>query len=380
MKHDACVICRNECGEEEVHIVNVAIVHDYLTQRGGAERVVLELARAFPEAPIYTSLFEPASTFPEFDSHDVRPMPSLNRVKALRNDHRRAFPLLAPAFSRLSIEEDVAVCSSSGWAHGVRTNGKKLVYCHTPARWLYQTDRYIRHQSLLRRLALATLKPALLRWDRRRARDADVYIANSQITRKRILESYGIDAEVIHPPHSIDSARDGTPVPNLKPGYWLSVSRLLPYKNVDVIVDAFRRLPDRQLVIVGDGPMRTSIQSHAPANIHLLGTVSDSELRWLYMNATATIAASYEDFGLTPIEAAAFGVPSVAINWGGYQDTIIDGETGVLVNGPTARELVRGVRELERISPERAALRQHAEKYSADAFITRMRDIVSTLS
>src|SRR4051812_17705186 len=121
---------------------SVAIVHDYLTQRGGAERVVLAMNRAFPDAPIYTSLYDPDGTYPEFATIDVRTAP-LNRVPALCRYHRGAFPVLAPTFSAMNIDADVVVCSSSGWAHGVRTAGYKIVYCHAPARWLYQTDRYL---------------------------------------------------------------------------------------------------------------------------------------------------------------------------------------------------------------------------------------------
>ena len=122
---------------------SIALVHDYLTQRGGAERVALSLTRAFPGAPLHTSLYEPAATFPAFAAVDVRPLP-LNRLGPLRRNHRLALPLLAPAFSRLRVDADVVICSSSGWAHGARVTGRKIVYCHTPARWLYQPGRYLR--------------------------------------------------------------------------------------------------------------------------------------------------------------------------------------------------------------------------------------------
>ena len=120
----------------------VALVHDYLTQRGGAERVVLAMRRAFPSAPLYTSLYDPQGTFPEFQDAEVRTS-SLNRIPGLRQHHRAALPLLAPTFSRFRIDAGVALCSSSGWAHGARVTGRKVVYCHTPARWLYQSDRYL---------------------------------------------------------------------------------------------------------------------------------------------------------------------------------------------------------------------------------------------
>ena len=126
--------------------MTVVLVHDYLTQRGGAERVVLSMTRAFPHAPLYTSLYDPRATFPEFGEIDVRTLP-INRLPPLRRHHRAALPLLAPSFSSLRISADVVICSSSGWAHGARVEGRKIVYCHTPARWLYQSDRYLRGRS-----------------------------------------------------------------------------------------------------------------------------------------------------------------------------------------------------------------------------------------
>src|SRR5262245_9086311 len=122
--------------------MDVALVHDYLTQRGGAERVVLAMISAFPAAPVFTSLYEPQTTYPGFRNADVRPL-RINRISLLRHNHRLAFPLLAAAFSSLQIEADVVVCSTSGWAHGARTDGKTVVYCHAPARWLYQPERYL---------------------------------------------------------------------------------------------------------------------------------------------------------------------------------------------------------------------------------------------
>src|SRR5581483_8065192 len=210
----------------------VAIVHDYLTQRGGAERVVLALLRAFPGAPVHTSLYDPQGTFPEFAAADVRAMP-INRVAALRRNHRAALPLLAPSFSRHRVDADVVVCSSSGWAHGVRTEGRKLVYCHAPARWLYQRDRYLRTAAAPVRVAAAALRAPLLRWDRRAAASADLYVTQSRAVRDAIRSAYGIDAVIVPAPHDADPLAPRTPVAGVEPGFLLCVARLLPYKNVD---------------------------------------------------------------------------------------------------------------------------------------------------
>src|SRR2546426_2048405 len=143
----------------------VAIVHDYLTQRGGAERVVLAMLKAFPDAVLYASLFDPDGTFPAFRQRPVRTL-RLDRIPLMRRHHRLALPFLAPAFARLEVAADVVLCSSSGWAHGARTEGRKVVYCHTPARWLYQRDRYLRESGPAARIALRALHSYLLRWDR----------------------------------------------------------------------------------------------------------------------------------------------------------------------------------------------------------------------
>ena len=160
----------------------VALVHDYLTQRGGAERVVLALAAAFPGAPLYTSLYDPAGTFPSFSDLDVRTLP-LDRVAPLRAHHRLALPVLAPAFSRLHVDAEVAICSSSGWAHGARVSGRKVVYCHTPARWLYQSDRYLAGRSRAPPRPCRMLAPPLRRWDHRAAASAHRYLVNSNAVR-----------------------------------------------------------------------------------------------------------------------------------------------------------------------------------------------------
>ena len=147
--------------------MRVEIAHDYLTQRGGAERVVLSMLDAFPQAHVHTLLYDPPGTFPEFSVARVRPSP-LSRVGLLRHHHRLAFPMLAGAADRLHIDADVVVCSSSGWAHGVKAKGAKVVYCHSPARWLYQPEAYLRGAGAAARFAARALRPALTRWDRRR--------------------------------------------------------------------------------------------------------------------------------------------------------------------------------------------------------------------
>lgn len=353
---------------------DIALVHDYLTQRGGAERVVLSLAGIFPGAPVHTSLYDPDETFPGFAGVDVRPM-GLNRVGLLRAHHRLALPVLAPAFSRLTVDAAVTICSSSGWAHGARVSGRKVVYCYTPARWLYQPDRYV---GSSRRMAvpLAALAPSLRRWDRRAAVSAHRYLVISRAVQARVAELYGIEAEVVAPPVDLDTEGPTEPVPGVEPGSFLCVSRLLPYKNVEAVVDAFRRLPDRRLVVVGTGPLADSVRGAAPPNVSMVGRVSDAGLRWLYASCAGLVAASYEDFGLTPVEAAAFGKPTAALRWGGFLDTIVEGTTGVLVDEPRAEAIAAGIERLAAVDWDPELLRGHAGRFSGERFARRLRQVV----
>ena len=356
--------------------LSVALVHDYLTQRGGAERVVVSLTRAFPGAPLYTSLYDPRATFPELAEVEVRPMP-LNRLALLRQNHRLALPLLAPAFSRLRVDADVLVCSSSGWAHGARGSGRKIVYCHTPARWLYQADRYLRGRGIASRVAVVGLRPALIRWDRAAAASADHYLANSSVVAERIAHIYGIEADVVPPAPAITPDGPAEPADGIEPGFVLCVSRLLPYKNVDAVVRAFTALPNDRLVVAGTGPDAAALRAFAGPNVTFVGSVEDAELRWLYQASDALVAASYEDFGLTPLEAASFGKPAAVLRWGGFLDTVVEGESGIFFETPTAKAVANAVGELRANRWSEEAIRNHAARFSNARFLQRMRAIVS---
>lgn len=355
--------------------IPTAIAHDYLTQRGGAERVVLALSGIWPQAPIHTSLYDPSGTFPEFARHEIHTA-FIDRVRPLRSRHRLALPVLAPAFSSMHIDAEVAVCSSSGWAHGVRCTGAKVVYCHAPARWLHQVDAYTSESSLAVRAALATLRRPLLSWDRRAASSADTYVVNSTRTRDLVREVYGFDPEVIHPPHTVDTGGPLEPVENLEPGFHLCVSRLLPYKNLEALLHGFAAMSAERLVIVGSGPDRDRLLSMAPSNVGFLHDVPDAQLRWLYSSAAALFAVALEDFGLTPIEAASFGLPTLARPFGGYLDTVVDGVNGYFLAGLEPADLAAAVRRLRADPLDPAEVRRSAGRFSSREFAVRMENVV----
>ena len=347
---------------------DVALVHDYLNQRGGAERVVLELADMFPHAPLYTSLYRSESTFPEFAQLDVR----TTFVDKLPVDHRfRAlFPLYPAAFRSLgAIDAELVISSSSGWSHFVRTTpcAFHAVYCYNPARWLY--GEYMTGVAAQR--ALAPFAGAFRRLDRRAAQRPDLYIAISNIVRDRIRRHYGRDAPVVYPPVDVDRF---TPRPRGE--RLLVVSRLLPYKRVDLVVDAATRA-GVDLDVVGVGPALADLRRRAGPTVRFLGRLPDAQITELFESCRAFCLPGAEDFGITPIEANAAGKPVVAFAGGGAQETLEEGVGGVFFEEQTVESLLDALRRCEDIatSPERIA--QQARRFSPARFRERLRSVIA---
>lgn len=353
---------------------DVVVAHDYLTQRGGAERVALELALQFEARELITSVHDPALTFDGF--HDVTIRQSDSKLlRGMHGDMRRALPLLAPAWTRFEpVDSEILLCSSSGWAHGLRAGADtfKVVYCHNPARWLYQRSDYLKGHSLPVRATLAALSPALRTWDARAAHTADLYIANSRAVATRIHDAYGIRAEVVHPPVSVDAGGVQHNVPGLEPGYFLTVSRARGYKGTELLIDAFARMPQRRLVIVGSLP-----EHDLPANVTALGVVSEQELRWLYTNATALTSVSHEDFGLTVLEANSFGCPALVLRAGGFLESTAEGVSGLFIEEENSESIVAAVRGFPTVWDD-AAIRAHAERFSSASFARQLRDVIDS--
>ena len=366
----------------------VALAHDYVTQRGGAERVTAVMAEAFPGAPLYTTLYEPATTFAEFDQLDIRPSLA-NQIRLFRRYHRLAFPLLAPLVSSMQIDADVLLASSSGWAHGIRCTGRTVVYCHAPARWLYQRDRYlgpaaelsvgsqIRHRAA--GAAAAVLDAPLRSWDRRRALAADRYLVNSTVVQQAVRQAYGIEAEVLPPPPAMLPTGELEPISEVRRPFLLCVARLLPYKNVAEVILATKRLQELDLLVVGRGPDRERLLDVADGDprIHLLGSVSDAALRWCYAQCEALVAASYEDYGLSPLEAAAFGKPTVALEAGGYLDTLDEAVNGVFFDEPEPARIAVAINSALNRSWIAPAIAAHAERFGKSRFITRLQAVIA---
>jgi glycosyltransferase involved in cell wall biosynthesis len=357
----------------------VAIVHDYLTQRGGAERVVLALSRTFPSAPIYTSVYEPESTFPEFGERHIETTP-LQHVPMVRRHHRMGLPLYPTAFGHLHVKAKVVICSTSGWAHGVVTDGMKVLYVHNPARWLYQADDYLRGHPRWQQVGVRTGSGWLRSWDQRAARSADLVLANSRVVQSRIRSFWGMESIVVHPPHGVDITGPQEPLPGIDAGFLLCVARLLPYKRVDAIVEAMRLLTGDRLVVAGDGPLRRELQATAPCNVSFVTNVSDARLRWLYANARLLVAAANDDFGLAPIEAMAFGTPTVAIRKAGYLETVLEDDTGVLFDRPEPNDIAGAVRRADSETWSDRRLQDHAQQFSEAAFSATVSELLGRTS
>lgn len=354
----------------------IAIAHDYLTQRGGAERVVLALHKAFPDAPIYTTLYDPENTYPEFKDCQIITSP-LNRFKLFHKDHRLALPLLPFFSSRMKVDAQKVLVSSTGWAHGFDVPKDALVYCHSPARWIYLTDQYLgnRLNKGLARI-FKTMRPFLRRWDRAAAMRLPNYVANSSTIQQRIFDVYGKSVDIIFPPYSMQDGEQQEPIAGLEEfmakGYFMVVSRLLPYKNVQHAVEAFADL-DQQLLVVGAGPMLDELKAMSTPNVAFVSNISDAQMRYAYAGSTALLAVSHEDFGITPLEGGAFGKPTIALRGGGFLDTISEGVNGAFISTPSAHDIRRAIHELDSQQYSKEAIKEHVKQFSEERFIAQIK-------
>ena len=229
-------------------------------------------------------------------------------------------------------------------------------------------------------VALLTLTPWLKRWDKRHALAADGYLANSRVVRDRMRETYGIEAPILPPPHAMDPNAPQEPVAALDgwQDYHLVVSRLMPYKNVEAVVEAFRDLPER-LVVVGQGPLRRSLERRLPPNVRLVSDLSDAQLRWVYAHSQALVGPALEDYGLTPLEAAAYGKPTIALGAGGYLDTVVPGMTGLFFDHPTPMSIRSAVLSARGHHWSAAKIRAHAARFSEPVFRAALQRAVADL-
>jgi glycosyltransferase involved in cell wall biosynthesis len=355
--------------------MRVAIVHDYLNQMGGAERVVESLHRLWPDAPIFTSIADRDVMPVSLRDADIR-VTWMQRLPAWRRFFRAYLPLYPFAIESMDLHGyDVIVSSSSAWAKAARApaGATHVCYCHTPMRWVWQNADYLEREDFgaLTRWALPPVIAGLRAWDVRTASRPTHIVVNSRVVQERVLRCWGRTSELLHPP--VDIARftagegDG--------GRHLCVARLAHYKRIDLAVSAFNRL-GLPLDIIGDGPARASLEAMAGPTINFLGRVDDRGVAQAMHECRALIFPGEEDFGITPLEANASGRPVIAYGVGGALETVRDGVTGVLFGTQSPDALASAVQRAGSIAWDAAAIRRHAESFSAAQFETRFRAIV----
>ncbi|MBA3450789.1 MAG: glycosyltransferase [Chloroflexia bacterium] len=355
--------------------MRIALVHDFLNQYGGAERVLEQLHHLFPAAPIYTSMYEPSAMPNAYRAWDIRTsfMQRLPMVTQRHQAYLMAYPLAFESFDFSNY--DVVISNSSAFCKGVVTGPETLhlSYCLTPMRWAWRYRDYVSHEDIgpIARFALPPFIHYLRLWDVTSAQRVDRFVGISRAVATRIRKYYGREADIIYPP--VDTARF---TPNGASGdYYLTVGRLVPYRRIDLIVDAFNEL-GLPVKIVGVGRDRARLQSRARANVEFLGKVDDNTLTGLYANCRAYLFPGEEDFGIAPVEAQAAGRPVVAYAAGGALDTVQDGETGALFHEQTSSALIEAVRRLERTSFDARRIRANAERFSVSVFRERFGEYV----
>ena len=362
--------------------LKIALVHDWLTTAGGAEVVVAELHNLFPDAPIYTSVYNPVA-LPGLKGLDIRTTYLQSKLPIkLRYKHILWPTLRAKAFRALDLSEfDIIISSSSAEAKAVRKTRPgqiHIAYIHTPIRYYWSHYEEFRKEfkfgafTPFIRPLIPVLVKKMRKLDLESIKDIDILIANSEITRDRIKKYYKRASTVVHPPVDIERF---TPPPKGERSGYILWGRHVPYKRFDLAVQAANQL-GAQLTIVGSGPDTARLKKLAGPTVTFVGRVSDKELVRLAQSAKGFLFPNEEDFGISAVEALAAGTPVIAYARGGALDIVQDGETGVLFNDQTVESLVAAMKRFERMTFLPATLHRKAKRFDKSLFDTRMRKIV----
>ncbi len=355
----------------------VAVVHDWLTVPGGSEQVVMELLEMFPQAEIFTSVYDPAPWPAQIAERPVHAS-WLNRIPSAGTQYPKLLPLMNGAFRRFDLSGfDLVLSSSHANAKNVRKppGALHVCYCHTPMRYAWE-EGFLDGEQVPRamRLLLPPLLARLRRQDLAGAAGPDVFVANSRHVAARIERYYGRPAEIVHPPvhveHFLDLER--------RPGdYYLVFGRVVPYKRVDLAVGACSRL-GRPLKVAGDGRALEAVRARAGGEgIEFLGKVSDGGRDHLLAGARALLFPGEEDFGIVPVEAQAAGVPVIAYGVGGAVETVRDGVTGALFDEQSEESLAEAIERFERAGLDEAAVRENARSFGRERFRAELASVIA---
>lgn len=356
--------------------MRIAIVHDYLNQLGGAERIVSALHEIYPEAPIYTSIYDEKKMPKVFQKMDIRTsfMQNFPFVFQLFRYYLLFYPL---AFESFDLSEyDLIISSSSAWAKGVKKkqNQIHICYCHTPMRFVWRYEDYVKRENFgpfIKSILPFILDP-IKRWDLENTKSVDFFIANSKTVAGRIQKIYGRESVIINPPVDCSFYQPS----NVDQDYFLIVSRLNTYKRIDIVVEAFNEL-ELPLKIIGEGPDRRNLEKIAKSNIEFLGRRPDLEVAKHLAQCRAVIFPGEEDFGIVPLEAMASGRPAIAYKAGGAKETIIEGETGILFEKQDTDSLKRALQRFQFEVFDKKRIREHALKYDKEIFKQKIRDFIN---
>ena len=359
----------------------VALVHEWLVDHSGSEKVLEQMLRVFPDADLFSLVeFLPDDLKP-FIRHKEVTTSFIQKLPLARKHYRNYLPLMPLAVEQLDVSAyDIVISNSHAVTKGVITRSDQLhlCYCHSPVRYAWDLyHQYLGEAGLRRGLrgAVAKLMLHYLRlWDLSTVNRIDHFMANSHYIARRIHKVYRRSATVVHPP--VDT--EGFTLQTNKEDFYLTASRMVPYKRIDLIVRAFARMPDKQLIVIGDGTEMKKVRAVAGPNVTLLGFQPFAVLKDHLQRARAFVFAAEEDFGIIPVEAQACGTPVIAYGRGGSRETIINEKTGVFFNEQTEDSIVGAVKRFEQVehslSPQ--GIRQQAEKFSAEAFRTAFRQVV----
>jgi glycosyltransferase involved in cell wall biosynthesis len=346
--------------------MKIAVVHDYFTQLGGAEKVAEELYRMLPASSVFATVAFANCMPAHLKGVPVRTSWMQNLPKI--DKYYRLYFLLYPlAVTSLDLSRhDLIISSSSSYAKGVRTNVNSVhvCYCHTPMRWVWSYDGYSRGETFggVERAVLPLLR-GLKHWDESASRQPDHFVANSKVVAERIRRAYGRCAEVIHPPIDTERFHPSTD----REDYYVVLSRLVSYKRIDLAVQACAQL-GRKLLVIGDGPDRGRLERMAGPPIKFLGRASDEDVNYHLACCRALIFPGEEDFGMTPVEAAAAGRPTIAYRGGGAVETVVENLTGIFFDQQTPEHLAEAIERFERRDWCPSAIRRHSENFGIDVF------------
>ncbi|RVU02466.1 glycosyltransferase family 4 protein [Mucilaginibacter limnophilus] len=365
--------------------MKIAIVHDDLVRKGGAEQVALSFKRAFPDAPVYTLTYDALNTYPEFYEHEIKTSWFGKFIKSEKNMKRYYFPFGILAMQQLDLRGyHVILQSTTHCAKYIKCDPTALVitYCHNPFRLVWSTDSYekVRNANYFKKKLYHKVISYLKRVDEKAARRTDWFITNSHEVVPRIKMAYQPKHEiaVINPPVKCSNFY----VANEVGDYYLVVSRFESYKKVDMVIDVFNETPDKKLVIVGKGSREKEIKAKAGPNITFLSGLNAVDLADLYAHCKAFIFPQLEDYGITPLEANASGRPVLAYGKGGVLDTMIPFKenprrsTAIFFDEQTKEALMSAIRLFEIVPMDSQFIRQHAETFDESRFIEKIRAFV----